>query len=66
MSTVRFVPTATWTTAIVEFIRDSSDGDEIVCFTEAQKKLATRAIARMCLGKQIKLTVMTDYIPAGS
>lgn len=77
MSVTRFVPAANWTTALIEFIQISNDGDEIVCNTEAERELAKRAMARMCPGKQIILTVITDeqwnkplamsdYIAAGS
>lgn len=77
MSTIRFVPAVNWTVSLAQFIRESKDGDEIVCRAEAQRSMARSAIKRMCPNKEIKLTVITDeqwnkppamsdYIAAGS
>jgi len=56
----RFLPATNWTGALIEFIRDSKAGDEIVMSTGAQKELAHRAIMRICPEKKVIFTVITE------
>ncbi len=59
MTTIH-IPTANWTTAIVNAIEIARDGDKIIVHNDAMKELAKRAIARMCPDKQIILTVASE------
>ncbi len=54
------IPNANWTTKLIDAIENSADGDVIICHSEAMKKSAERAKARMCAGKAITFTVVEE------
>ncbi len=56
MTTI-YIPTANWTTALINAIEIAQDGDEIIIHNDAMRELAERAITRMCPDKQVTLTV---------
>mgnify|MGYP000082100079 CR=1 FL=1 len=56
------IPRKNWTSELSDAIRNSSDGDVIVCHGPAMMELGKLAAARMCPEKNISFEVEGEII----